>query len=294
MLQNDRPAPRLPRLFEGEQILVVLGILGVVLSAVCGLIMLVQGRYYGPEGDLFKPLEFNLAVGLFFINVAAFLPLAGFSPRGRAAWRWVNVVLIVCGYTGETMQALRGFDPRFSHHLHSVVDTVPNIVVSLVGLGWLVFAAVLTWRCFRNPEQNYARLRLGLRYGLISTLVAVAAGVWMVLIHGRHVGAAGNVLVMHALGFEGLKTMLLTGYLAERSEFKESEASRWVHVAGIAWLAACAGVWTQTALGESVLTPSLVMAVTVGALVTWGYATLRLWPLQGKVPVRCPEQPVSH
>lgn len=267
--RSSTSSPR-PALFEGEGALVGLGFLGLLLSAICGVIYLIHGPQIGLEGQLSKPIRFDLALGLFLFNMAAVLPLAGFSPRARKLYRWSLFGMSLYAYAIETGAILLGRDPRFSQQTRSIVEAIPSILFGVVSLALVLLFALLLVQFCRSRVAARPELILGTQYGLAATMVASFAGLWMIMIQGHQVGAAGSAEWIHFFGFEGFKVMLLTAWLAERSGL----GRRWVHVAGLAWLVVCGAVWWQAALGLSLL--ALSPAVVVGALglALYGWATL--------------------
>ncbi|MBC7790014.1 MAG: hypothetical protein H7Z74_08705 [Anaerolineae bacterium] len=102
-----------------ERLLASVGVLGLLLSAVCALVMWLRGSsFIPPEGDLTKAITFNAAVGIYVLTLALYAPLASFSPRGSAHWRGWTIGLTLYAYGAETIQVLRGLDPRFTRLGH--------------------------------------------------------------------------------------------------------------------------------------------------------------------------------
>lgn len=264
-------APSRPALFEGEGALVKLGLIGLLLSAICGVIALICGPTIGLEGHLSKPIRFDLALGLFLFNMAAILPLAGFSPRGRKLYRWTIFGLSSYAYLIETVMTLLGRDPRFSKQISSFAQAFPSLLFGLVSILLVILFVILLVQFMRTTKvaQRW-ELILGTRYGMLSTLIASAAGVWMIGLQGHQVGLSGSAEWIHFFGFEGFKMVLITAWLAERS----GAGRKWVHLAGLSWLAACGAVWWQTVLGLDlfVLSPASVLGAV--SLVIYGLSTL--------------------
>src|SRR5262252_4656452 len=100
--------------FSQTRSLLWLGIAGVTLAALTSVVAVVYGTIILPEGDLTKSMSFDAAVGIYVITLALFVPLAEFTPRGRRRWIRIVVGLTSWGYAVETIQVLRGIDPRFT------------------------------------------------------------------------------------------------------------------------------------------------------------------------------------
>src|SRR5438105_2884285 len=87
--------------------MVWLGLLGLVLAALCVAVAGVRGLMIPPEGDLTKAITFDVAIGLFWLTLAFIVPLARFSARGIRAWLCAVVPLSLYAYGVETVQILR-------------------------------------------------------------------------------------------------------------------------------------------------------------------------------------------
>jgi hypothetical protein len=247
-----------------------LGAVGILLGLVCLAVMaLRRGVPIPPEGDLQKPASFDTAVGIYLLTLALLLPSAGFSERGRRRWvRW-SIVVFGYAYLIENVQTFRGFDPRFSR-VAGPIDQILGVVFFIAALNTLVLFVIMALRFFRRdrPDRE-SPLVLAIKYGTVSSLGAFAAGIWMSAVQGRHTGAAGNILPLHALGFHGIQAVPLVALLLQWSGASQPEARRWVHLTGIAWLTACAAVAAQTIAGRSIFDVSPAMLVTWFVLVVW-------------------------
>jgi len=232
-----------------------------------------------PEGDLTKAITFDAAVGIYVITIAFFVSLAAFSPRGGRCWmRWF-VGLTLYGYAVETIQSLRGLDPRFSHAA-GPVDQIIGLTFGLTALGLVACFLVLAAKLWRRPLMGPDGLiLLSLRYASVVTVMGFAAGIWMGSIQGRHVGAEGNILPLHALCFHALQAIPLVAMVFQRTQTPDSFARQWVHAAGIAWLGLCLAVAWQTADGLPVTRFSSIMlvayALTLGWVLSLGFAMRR-------------------
>ena len=62
----------------------LLGATGLAFAALVLAVIAVRGNtFIPPEGDLTKSLTFNAAVGIYYLTLAFFVPMARFSERRR-------------------------------------------------------------------------------------------------------------------------------------------------------------------------------------------------------------------
>ena len=255
------------RATEFDKSLALLGLLGLALAAIVFSVILVRGNtFIAPEGDLEKSLTFNAALGIYYLTLAFFLPLARFSPGARRRWLGAVAFIALYSYGVETIQIFRGIDPRFSE-AGSTWDQTFGIVFGITALAQIVVFLILALRLFR---RSGSLVILALWYAAGATMLAFAAGIWMSAIGSRAIGEDGSLLPLHALGFHALQAIPLLGWLLERSTLPNPTSRRLIHVAGAGWIAACLAVTWQTQAGRSVFEPSLAVFVTLVMLVMWG------------------------
>lgn len=260
---------RLTSIYLEERALFGIGLLGIVLGVIGLIVMAVYGPFIPPEGYIYKAASFDIATGIYVLTIILFIPLAGFSSRARRFWRWWSVSLAIYAYAVENIQIYRGLDPRFTRH-GSAVDNVVGLFFGLTALGLIATFLVLTWRFFSRRNSVKDRiLLLGIRYGCASVFLAFITGFWLGINQGPKIGATGNLLPLHAAGFHGLQAVPLVALLLGWARVQEETARRWVHLAGLAWLGACAAIAWQTALGHSVLALSAATLLAFGLLLGW-------------------------
>lgn len=267
------PEPAPPAvLFWGERVLVWVGLLGLAVAGAMLLLLAVRGRYIAPEGDLIKPLTFCLAVGLYALSIAAFLPIAGFTARGRRTFRWTLAATALYAYFAEAGPTLAGFDPRFSHANRGLWAWVGAFFgLSTVALVSLIL--VFAWRVFRwRTAPPRPLVVLGLRYAMLASVLAAAGGIWMIAIQSRFTGPAGNILFMHALGFHGIQAVPLLAWLLEQSK-PPATARTWVHVGGAAYLGATLLLLLQTIAGRGLFDLTAASLGYILLLLTWAVLT---------------------
>lgn len=255
-----------------------LGFAGIVLGLFCIGVQLVRGPVIPPEGELHKAITFNIAVGIYLITIAFLVPEAGFSEKARRRWIAWTIGIFVYSYSLETIQTLRGLDPRFTR-VGSPADQIAGGLFALVAIGMIVTFVILAKGFFRRDRRDAQSAELlAIKYGIVATMAAFAAGLWMSALAGRHTGAAGNILPLHALGFHGLQAIPVIALLLAWSGAGSRDTRKWVHATGIAWLAACAAVAWQTFIGRSVLEATPATIASVFLLAVWAaVAVFSFW-----------------
>lgn len=239
------------RAFAEEKLLAWLGALGLVLAAGIAVYMGVFGAFVPPEGDISSAFSFDAAIGIFMLSIAAILPVSGFGSRARAVVRWVFVPIVVYSYGVETIQRLRGVNPRFSNG--SVVDAVAGGVFGLASFVLIIVTAVVAVSFFRRKLlAERPLLILGIRYSFLSVMLGFASGLWMIALNGRFTGPDGNIIVLHGLSFHALQVLPLLGWLLERTGAEARAARMLLHLGSAAWIAAVAAVAVQTIAGRTV------------------------------------------
>ncbi|MDR9855682.1 hypothetical protein RJP21_18880 [Paenibacillus sp. VCA1] len=255
------------RLFAEERLLAWLGFVGFVLAAGIGLYMSMFGSVVPPEGDIASAFSFDAAIGIFLLSIAILLPLSGFKARSRTAIRWVYVPITIYAYGVETIQHFRGVNPRFSQS-GSIIDTIAGAAFGLASIILIIVTIVVAVSFFRRSLMaKRPLLILGIRYAFLSVTLSFAAGLWMIALNGRFTGSAGNIIVLHGLGFHALQVLPLLGWLLERSSAEARRARMLLHVGSAAWIAAVAAVAIQTVAGRTVFEwTALPMAAAAGLL----------------------------
>ncbi|WP_426446573.1 hypothetical protein ACP26L_22570 [Paenibacillus sp. S-38] len=269
-----------PRFFEGERILVLVGLFGLLLALLLRLPILMNGPLVAPEGNLESAFSFDAALGLYVLSFAAFMPLSGMSEKGLRRLRAIFVPGALYAFLIETIQHLRGINPRFSK-AGSDMDGVFGLlfgVDSLLLILVAVFAAIPFFRS--RPAGDRTLPVLGIRYAFVSTMLAFAAGLGMIALQSRYLGSSGNLMVLHGLGFHALQTLPLLGWLLEREGGHSPQARRLLHTGGIAWNLAVVLVGLQTLRGVTVFEISFLPVLAVILLLVWAAAaalSLLIW-----------------
>jgi len=262
-----RPLMRHP--FSEVRPLLWLGIAGVTLAALSGVVALVHGAIILPEGDLTKSMSFDAAVGIYVLTLALFLPLAEFTPGARRRWIRFVVGLTCFGYAVETIQVLRGIDPRFTR-VGGAGDQIAGALFGISALGIMTMFIVLAVKLWRRPLKGPDLLfLLAIRYGSIVTVMGFLSGFWMSALQGRHFGPGGNILPLHALCFHAIQAVPLVALFLSKSNLTDTQAKFWIHLAGLSWLGTCLAVGWQTAMGKPLTQISGIMVTAFGLALLW-------------------------
>lgn len=254
-----------------EPLISALGVTGILLGAVCLAAIPFLGVEVPPEGHLLDTATFNLGLGFFVLTLAAVLPLSGYARPGGRRWRWFMSALLIYFYAIETVQTFRGLDPRFTRH-GGVVDQIAGALFGLTALAMIVTVTMLGVSFFRNRRNDL--LTISIRYGFAAVGLAFIVGLWMSIIQGRLVGAAGNLLPAHGVGFHGIQAVPLVALLLMRTSLSERKARRLVHVAGGAWILACLALLAQAAAGAAPMELTITAGIATLSITTWTLALL--------------------
>ncbi len=254
-----------------ERALVVIGLTLCCVAALMQAAIWVRGTALVlPEGDLSRAVSFGAAVGMFVLSTALILPVAPLDPRGRRRFRNTLLVFAVYGLVIENLQHARGIDPRFSSY-GDVVDLVLGILFGLFALAVVVTYTDLTLRFFRTKESERcpSLLKVGIEYGLVTTAMGMASGIWMSILQGRFVAESGNIIWLHGFGFHGLQAVPLIAWLLLRADVDRRIASRLAHIGGVSWAACIALIGLQTLLGRDLYTWEALPMLSLVAAVLW-------------------------
>jgi hypothetical protein len=257
------------KLFAGEKLLVIVGLVGFALAAGIALYISLYGSVILPEGDVERAFSFNAAIAMFILSIAAIIPVSGLNSRKRRNVRWFFIPATLYAYGIETIQHFRGINPRFSRE-GSIIDNIAGALFGIDSLLIIVVTALFAIPFFRRRRSNGRPLVvLGIRYAFVSTMIAFAAGLWMIVVQGRYTGAAGNLIVLHGLGFHALQALPLLGWLLERAHSDVQRARRIIHIGGIFWSISILLIGLQTALGRPVFEWTSLPLLAGVALIVW-------------------------
>ena len=271
VVQGPTVVSRITGLLRQNPALVWLAGLGFACAGVLTVVAAVNGGWlFGQEGRLLEAVKFNVALGIYILTLALILPLAPFSDAGRRRWvRWM-VGTAVFAFAVETIQSLRGLDPRFSN-IAGPVDLAIGGIFFLDALGVMVLFIILLRSFFRaDAIPDRPLVALALRYGAAASMLAFGVGIAMgTLYQGRVVGGAGDLMLLHAAGFHGLQAVPLVALLLGTVAFRNGGGKNIVHIAGAGWLAICVGLLLQPLAGNPPLAPSPQLAISLAGGLVW-------------------------
>ncbi|SFI39368.1 hypothetical protein SAMN02799624_00786 [Paenibacillus sp. UNC496MF] len=249
---NRYEAKEIPRFFQGEKWLVLTGLFGFLLAAVCGIWWLTGGAAVAPGGDISHAFSFDAALGLFVLSTAAIVPLSGAGPKVRAFFRWSYVPLALYSYAAETVQNARGVNPRFLEDGAAAFDVaVGNIFASVAALLILYYLFFAGYFFRPGAYRRQPELAIGIRYAMAAVVVSFAAGIWISMNQGRTVGTDGNLIWLHGLGFHALQALPAVAWLSARAARRGFASRGYIHAAGISFLLGLLAIGWQTYLGRA-------------------------------------------
>ncbi|WP_214627853.1 hypothetical protein [Paenibacillus agaridevorans] len=239
--------------FRLEKGMLATGLLGLVLAIACACWALIAGPERPPEGDLWKAFSFNAALGVFLISTAAIMPLSGMKRKTLAFFRMTYIALALYSYFAETVQNVRGVNPRFPVN-GTTFDEIAAGIFTLVALLLVVFYVIFAvgyWR--RSAYDRNPELVLGIRYAMLSVMVSFAGGIAISVNSSRFLGAEGNLIWLHGLGFHAIQALPFIAWLAAGTMYAHASRRMLVHISGIAFFLGLMAMGWQTLLGRGLL-----------------------------------------
>lgn len=262
------------KLFQGEKSLVITGLIGVILTACIAVYIFFQGPMIGPEGNVKDAFSFNAAIGMFLLSIAAILPLTRFTTGKRKVTRCFFIIATMYSYAIVTIQNFRGFNPRFSQK-GSLIDAIGGMLFGVISLMLVTLTIWLAIHFLRmRAPFNRPLLMVGVRYAFLSILAANLSGIWMILLQDRFTGEAGNLIVLHGIGFHALQTLIIPAWLLEKSDLNERYKKRLLHSGSIAWMLMIGVIGIQTALGRTVFELTILPILAGLLLLAWAGTAL--------------------
>lgn len=265
-------------LLARERALVATALVGVALAGACAVIAALNGGWrMGVEGRLMEAAKFDVAVAIYLVTLAAFLPLAGFgAPRHR---RYVQVLVALTAYAflAENVPNWLGYDPRFSR--------IAPAWMRIAGAAFFLSALGIMWRFFDMASEFFRRdaipdhplLRDALRYATVAAAFAFGVGILMSAISSRQFGGAGNVMPVHAAGFHGLQALPVVALWLGWSALDAQVARRILHAAGLGWVLLCAGLTLEALMGQAPMSGGVGTAVAVLGATAWATCAGLAW-----------------
>jgi hypothetical protein len=269
------------KIFIDSKPIVLIGMMGLLLSLIFLLIIFIHGRYVLPDGDLMKPLSFNAAIGLFIINLAVFLNLANFSEKGRKLWVWWTAVVFGLAMVFESVQPLRGVDPRFAHN-HNVYDIViGKFIMSSLSVIMMVLTIIFMIKIFKSKHSRNILL-FAIKWSASSLILAFIAGLIMIALLSRHLGENGNFIWSHGFAFHALQIIPLLGWFLENEKGKKAKTI--ISITSVMWNIIVVLLSIQAFLNQSlfhgiIFYINLLLGIIITTII--GYAWF-LWKAESK------------
>lgn len=149
------------------------------LSGLVHLVVLVVsgGTWTGPV-SLRKPTTFGLSFGLTLATVAWVTHFVSMTPRTRTVLLGAFTVTCVVETSLVSMQAWRGVPSHFN--FETPFDTAVSMTLAAGGFAIVITTIAMTLTAFRAVQISSAAMRLALRFGFATLLVALAVGAAMI------------------------------------------------------------------------------------------------------------------
>jgi len=264
-----------PLWFKGEKWMVITGLLGFALALVCGLGALLLGTEDTPGSGMAKAFSFNAALGIFLLSTAAVSPYSGMGRKGRAFFRWSYIALALYSYFAETVQHIRGVNPRFVTD-GSAFDLAVAIGFGMVAMLLVAYYLVFAAAFFRKRASQQQRgVVLSVRYAMIAVMFSFIGGICISIHGGRYIGLEGNLIWFHGLGFHALQVLPIIAWLAWSSTMTVRLQQTLIHIAGVTFIGGLTAIGVQTLLERSLLEWSLLPLAALALFVVTTAAGLR-------------------
>jgi hypothetical protein len=161
-----------------ERVAFVVGAL-LFLSGLAHVAVLVitGGSWTGPV-SLRKAATFGLSFGLTLASVAWVVHLVRLTGRSRTVLLGAFTVTCVVETALVSMQAWRGVPSHFN--FETGFDTAVSMTLAAGGFVIIATAIGMTLAAFRTGPRQTAAMRLAVRFGFVTLLVALAVGAAMI------------------------------------------------------------------------------------------------------------------
>ncbi len=263
---------RFPARFD--RVCYALGTVLVLSGGVAAAGWLVRGGAWDGPVSLRKAVTFGLAFGVTVLTVTWLSTLLAMPERGRRRVVGVFTAACVVEVVLVSTQAWRGVPSHFNRE--TAVDSAISTVLAAGGAVIVVAALVLARAVVRMPATVPALMRLAVRAGFLGFLLALGAGVAMI-VRGVTLqdtdGAtaaydgAGTLKPVHATTMHAILVLPLIAWLLLRSEWDPRTRHRllWAAIGGYALTTVV--VLVDTLLGVE---PFAARTAAVGAMVLGG------------------------
>lgn len=269
---------RMLTIYRQERGFVWTGLFGIVLGLIGVCFFLLNGNEIPPEGKWTKVITFDVGIGIFSLTTAVVAPWINMTMRQR---RWFTVTFIISAWIAyfiETVQNVRGFDPRFTR-AGTIWDIALGMVLGVVCVviaGCVLFALVRVWK---EKDKDQSGLQLSLVYGFICNCLGILSGVWMILLQGRVTGDGVDIMALHFLGFHGYQAIPIVFWLLKQAQ--ATNIRRTVHLTGCAWIGVYFALLLQFVFGYAIIQMTWYTLAGLAGLALYClivlYSFWRLW-----------------
>jgi hypothetical protein len=264
-------------IYEKENALIWTGLFGIVVGLIGIVFYLINGNEIPPEGKWTKTITFDLAIGIFSLTLAVLLPYMQVSDRQRKWFVYPLLVTFWIAYAIETIQNARGYDPRFTE-AGTDIDRLIGIFLGVDSVFIVISLVYFLVLVLIQNKGDYSFIVLAARYSAFSILIAIFAGIWMI-IHAQAVMNSGapkpempNQMMLHFIGFHGLQAIPIIGWFATyTTDLSDKKARMQIHIGGIAWLFVGISLFVQSAVGYLTFDFTGYLVIAMIAFIVWFY-----------------------
>jgi hypothetical protein len=191
--------------------------------------------------------------------------------------KWLVYPLLVTfwlAYAIETIQNARGFDPRFTQ-AGTLIDRIIGMSLGVISVFIVISLVYFMVLLFKQKQSDFPLILLAMRYGSLSVMLAIIAGIWMIVytiivIYSGHLKPEmPNQMLLHFIGFHGLQAIPVIGWLVMHASLPIEKAKIHVHMGGIAWLLVGVSLFVQIATGHEVYDFTVYLMAALLALLVW-------------------------
>lgn len=241
------------------------------LSGLVHLVVLIVsgGTWTGPV-SLRKPATFGLSFGLTLATVAWVTHFVPMIPRSRHLLLGAFTVTCVVETSLVSMQAWRGVPSHFN--FETPFDTAVSMTLAAGGFAIVFTTIAMTLTAFRAGRVESAAMRLALRFGFATLLVALAVGAAMiatgsVAARGPDPSVAyttaGFLKPAHAVTMHAILVIPALAWLLSFTHWGENQQLNIVRLAAAGYALLSIVVIVESATHTSPLSaPPLAMAVS--------------------------------
>jgi hypothetical protein len=221
-----------------ERICLLIGAALLLAGCVHLVVFLVDGGPWEGPVSWRKPATFGLSFGLTLITVTWVTSYLRISDRARTVLLGAFAADCVVEVAGITVQAWRGVPSHFN--METPVNRAIAMTLAAGGAILIVVLVTFSWYAFRGDPGQSASMRLALRTGFATMVIALASGAGMIargvtLVNTGQQQLAyqlgGFLKPLHGVSLLGLLVLPAVAWLVTRTGWSEAARTRAVAVA---------------------------------------------------------------